>query len=492
MSEPRYDEDNVTLGYLKKVVDTTKEIIATDIQKEYANVSKHYATKPQPPYYKGDTWIDGKTIYTCINDRLIGTYVDSDWVTESGAKEEAQSKNKIFLTQPSNYNAGDMWILQTDNDHKSGKRGEMLISIVGRKEYNEDDWINMLGYGTIISINELAQDLNKAIEKVSLTEETVADGIIVVFYKNTIPQTSHVGDLWYVTDNIDVYIKGKVYQYNGENWQELNDIEVTKVLEDANEARLVADEKIQSFYSESEPIEDIGVGDLWVDTANSNKLYRYNGTSWVEVYKTKVVATQEEVDSITKRTAKIETDQGKIQQEVTELTTTVEEVEQDLSAKIELRANEVSTNVSSSVTASIMTALNNGYLTAEQVESLVNGNTEDIAIIKEQLKQTITSSQMQIEITKAIEGGVGYLKNTLFTIDENGMAIATNQDEFNALYNNKGMYLYSFDQMIAQFDVNGATVNNLKVRGSIETKNLKIMDVTVDGVSHAHIHWIGG
>ena len=486
MSEPKYDEDNVNLGYLKKVL-TEKE---NKEKNEY--VSKHYTSKPQPPYYKGDTWIDGKTIYTCINDRLMGTYIETDWVTESGAKQEAQSKNKVFLIQPSHYSAGDMWILQTDNDHKSGKKGEILISIAGRKEYDENDWINMLGYGTIISINELAQDLNKAIEKVSLTEESIVDGTIVIFYKNTIPQNSNVGDLWYVTDDIDSYIKGKVYSYDGENWQVLDDIEVIKVLEDANEARLVEDEKIQSFYSEFEPVEDIGVGDLWVDTANGNKLYRYNGTLWVEVYKTKVVATQEELDSITKRTAKIETDQGKIQQEVKELTTTVEEVEEELSATIETRANEVTTNVSTSVTSTIMTLLNNGYLTAEQVNALVNGNTEDIAVIKEQLKQTITSSQMQIEITKAIEGGVSSLKNTLFTIDENGMVIATNQDEFNALYNNKGMYLYSYDQMIAKYDVSGATVKNLKVEGEIETNNLRIMDVTVDGVSHTHIHWIGG
>lgn len=131
-------------------------------------------------------------------------------------------------------------------------------------------------------------------------------------------------------------------------------------------------------------------------------------------------------------------------------------------------------------------------MTAEQVNALVNGNAEDIAVVKEQLKQTITSSQMQIEITKALEGGVSYLKNTLFTIDDKGMAIATNQDEFNALYNNKGMYLYSFEQLIAKFDVNGATLNNLKILGEVETENLRMMNVSVSGVAHTHIHWIGG
>lgn len=171
---------------------------------------------------------------------------------------------------------------------------------------------------------------------------------------------------------------------------------------------------------------------------------------------------------------------------------TLENEIQETNAQINIKTNEVKTEVSESVTTSIMTALNNGYLTAEQVNALVEGNENEIATIKQQLTQTITDSQMQIAITTALEGGISYLKNTLFTINEQGMWIATNQDEFNALYNNKGMYLYSYDQMIAKFDVNGATLNNLKVEGEIETENLRIMNVVDNNEKRTHIHWIGG
>lgn len=172
---------------------------------------------------------------------------------------------------------------------------------------------------------------------------------------------------------------------------------------------------------------------------------------------------------------------------------TFDKVTTDMNAEFNIRANEIETSVKESTTSSILTLLNNGYLTAEQVNALVNGNAEDIVTIKEQLKQTVTSSQMQIEITKAIDGGVSYLKNTLFTIDENGMAIATNQDEFNALYNNKGMYLYSYEEMIAKFDVNGATITgNLTLEGEFITQNLRMINTTVENVKHTHIHWIGG
>lgn len=923
--EPKYDEDVVNLGYLKKIVADPEG----NLENIYENVSKHYASKPQPPYHKGDTWIDGNIIYTCINDREIGIYQDSDWTTESGAREEAERKNKVFLRQPSNYSVGDMWILQSDEDHKAGKKGEILISTAGRKEYDEGDWINMLGYGTIRSINEVANNINDALQRLNIEKE---EGIITIFYCNTIPENPILDDLWYVTETINDYTKGNVYKYNGENWEIIADNLIMVAFEEANQDRLISDGKIQSFYTSTEPLENIGVGDIWTNTSNK-RLYRYNGTNWVAVYDTNINEIRRSVETVTERTVKIETDLGKITQEVKEVETTVEtvkttaedaktqvietkervgtleidvdnitqsvssvettlqdveeqtnlnideianlgstetvegqtievnasnnpaklqvygnteqadtptsaipknirncgdninrfneddvhmntgatltgnadnvvatsgstttvyavikvnpnkrvylkghnesavaqfyvgclknqtteagktsgswiagngyidttadtqylgivirqsgsptmtlEVLKNLKIKIEegsvatpytpydcgsidikvknedntqnkiiqfpftegqvlhkgdylaedgihqskgtlvldgtenwvksssregnyyvrwenltnkgktfskficnyaecvdnineyvvgkafsdgslnlwfdngsmintvdlwksylaeqyangtpvtieyelaekvlipytpeqqkvldsietfkginhiycideitpekmiltyypntpyndtlvnkdtfdkvttemnaefnIKANEIETSVKEQTTASILTLLNNNYLSAEQVNALVEGNTEDIATVKEQLTQTVTSSQMQIEITKAIEGGVSYLKNTLFTIDENGMAIATSEDEFNALYNNKGMYLYSYEEMIAKFDVDGTTIEgNLILEGEFITPNLRMMNAEVDGVPHTHIHWIGG
>ena len=323
MTEPKYDEDAVNLGYLKKVIFDTEE----NIEDTYKNVSRHYASKPNTPYYKGDTWIDGNIVYTCINSREIGLYTDSDWTTESGAKQEAESKNKTYLTQPSNYSAGDMWILQSDNDHKAGKKGEILISSAGRKEYNENDWTNMLGYGTIKSINEVSNNLNNAINRIGNVEEAIQDGIIITFYQSSIPEAKHVGDLWYVTDELEGYIKGKIYRYDGTSWVVLNDPAIQEAFDEANEARLVADGKIQSFYSNTEPTENMGVGDLWIDLANNNQLYRYNGTNWVAVYDTRINDLVTSVDSVTERVTTIETDLGEIDLKVQENTTTITTIE---------------------------------------------------------------------------------------------------------------------------------------------------------------------
>lgn len=329
-NEPKYDEDVVNLGYLNRVIDNTEE----NINREYENVSRHYGSQPTPPYYKGDTWVDGNIVYTCINTRKIGTYQNSDWTTESGATELATKKNQVFLRQPSNYNAGDMWILQNDNDHKAGVKGEILISIAGRKEYDPNDWINMLGYGTIRSINEVAGNLNGAIDRIGVVEAAIADGVIITFYQSTIPEGVHIGDLWYVTGKVENYIEGKLYRYDGENWCLLDDPDIQKAFDEANEARLVADGKIQSFYSKETPTKNLGVGDLWIDLANDNKLYRYNGTNWIAVYDTRIDELEETTTETTERVTSIESDLGKIDLKVSENTKTITTVSSKLKEKV--------------------------------------------------------------------------------------------------------------------------------------------------------------
>ena len=76
MGEPKYDEDSVNLGYLNKRLSSAEEKISS----QYENVSRNYGSKPNPPYYEGDTWIDGKIVYTCINTRTIGLYNDEEFV----------------------------------------------------------------------------------------------------------------------------------------------------------------------------------------------------------------------------------------------------------------------------------------------------------------------------------------------------------------------------------------------------------------------------
>ena len=84
-----------------------------------------------------------------------------------------------------------MWILQSDTDHRAGKKGEILVSIAGRSEYEENDWIAQLGYGTIRSINEVANNLNDALNRLKIQKE---EGIVTIFYLDTIPENPILND----------------------------------------------------------------------------------------------------------------------------------------------------------------------------------------------------------------------------------------------------------------------------------------------------------
>lgn len=56
-----------------------------------------------------------------------------------------------------------------------------------------------------------------------------------------------------------------------------------QALSDAAAAQATADGKIVTYYQTGEPSSGMSDGDLWFDTDDGNKTYRYNGASWVEI-----------------------------------------------------------------------------------------------------------------------------------------------------------------------------------------------------------------
>lgn len=69
-------------------------------------------------------------------------------------------------------------------------------------------------------------------------------------------------------------------------WQEA---QINQALQDAAEAiadaataQWTADGKVTTFYADNAPTAE-WVGDLWIDTNDGNKLYRWSGSSWIEV-----------------------------------------------------------------------------------------------------------------------------------------------------------------------------------------------------------------
>jgi hypothetical protein len=100
--------------------------------------------------------------------------------------------------------------------------------------------------------------------------QAAADGKNSTYYQDAEPTggTYLVGDMWVDTDD-----DNKLYTWDGTDWV---------LTQDSATAQATADGKTKTYTQDDQPTGGAyNIGDLWIDTNDGNKLYRYNGTSWV-------------------------------------------------------------------------------------------------------------------------------------------------------------------------------------------------------------------
>lgn len=83
------------------------------------------------------------------------------------------------------------------------------------------------------------------------------------------------GDIWFDTDD-----SNKQWQRVSGAWVSVRDAGISQALVDAANAQSTADGKIVTFYQTTAPTAG-AVGDLWFDTDDSKKCYRWSGSAWV-------------------------------------------------------------------------------------------------------------------------------------------------------------------------------------------------------------------
>jgi len=103
--------------------------------------------------------------------------------------------------------------------------------------------------------------------------------------------TPYYGDIWIDTDGADPLDTTCIYRYQDASggytsgamsWVNAPNNAVGKTYLDAANAQAAADGKITTYYQTSAP-SGASEGDLWVDTDDDNKVYRWNGSSWDSV-----------------------------------------------------------------------------------------------------------------------------------------------------------------------------------------------------------------
>ena len=128
-------------------------------------------------------------------------------------------------------------------------------------------------YPVIFSIKEFASKLSNKASNLSARLKAK----ITTYYQTSTPTASAKGDLWIDTDD-----GNKLYRWNGSTWANVQDTAIQTALSNASNAQTTADGKIMTYAQTNAPTGNLDVGDLWIDTNDSNKMYRWSGTTWVQ------------------------------------------------------------------------------------------------------------------------------------------------------------------------------------------------------------------
>lgn len=124
--------------------------------------------------------------------------------------------------------------------------------------------------------------------------KNTADGKITTFYaaSTATPTAMTTGDLWIKTDD-----GNSLWRWNGTAWVSVDNADIQSALTAAGTAQATADSKVITFAQASTPTAT-DIGDIWIDTDDSNRMYRWNGTAWVDVHDPKIAEANEKIDNL--------------------------------------------------------------------------------------------------------------------------------------------------------------------------------------------------
>ena len=223
----------------------------------------------------GDLWIDtndGNKLYrwsgaawTEVQDDDIAQAI-SDAAT---AQTTADGKIVTFYQDgiPTATDVGDLWVDTND------KNKLYRAAAIGADEITPGEW-------EVARDTDVAQAITDA-----ATAQATADGKIVTFYQAGIPTSLDIGDLWVDTDDGNKLYRAESIgadEITGGEWVEIQDTDIAQAISDAGDAQSTADGKIVTFYADEPPTAE-GTGDIWIDTNDYNKPYRWSGGAWVSI-----------------------------------------------------------------------------------------------------------------------------------------------------------------------------------------------------------------
>jgi len=215
------------------------------------------------------TWRFGVKAVTSVGNTSSGT-ATVDVTVAASASGGSGITTFYQAAPPTADGVGDIWY-ETDDDNEPHR-------------WNGSSWVSVRdgSIAAALSSAESYADATAAAEAAAALSsaesytDAAVDGKVTTFYQSTQPTADGTGDLWIDTTS------DRLYRWSGSLWVAIQDEDIAQAISDAATAQNTADGKIVSFYQSTQPTAD-GTGDLWIDTNDGNRLYRWSGFSWVSV-----------------------------------------------------------------------------------------------------------------------------------------------------------------------------------------------------------------
>jgi len=246
--------DNSDAPTLSAMFNSTQEW--SDVQNKPTALMQifYQSSAPSSGMSTGDFWIDSddNKLYRYngswaeVQDDGIATAITNAATAQSTA--DGKVTTFIQTSAPTAEGAGDLWI-DSDDGYKMYR-------------WSGSAWVDVRDTGIAQAISDAAG------------AQATADGKVVTFVQTSAPTAEGAGDLW--LDSDDGY---KLYRWSGSAWVDIQDTAITTAINNAATAQATADGKIVTFYQASAPTAE-GAGDIWIDTDDDNKPYRWSGSAW--------------------------------------------------------------------------------------------------------------------------------------------------------------------------------------------------------------------
>lgn len=448
---PKYDNDYVTLGYLKerlKSGDTIDQIIQS--------LPKSYGSPPTTPYYEGSTLFYSNRLYRCKASRLQGAFNWDDW--EAIISEDSSLNDFIENTY-----SVDKIQIQEQLDEKiqtyyQDTDPNIWTTDIEKAKHVGDYWYNTTN-NTQWRFSRITTNPITYVWKQVNVPNAVFD---LIDKKKSIytskPSSYKKDDMWIIEDEIlddDLPVGTEENPIIKGDW-----VFSTTDSENFDKSHWVKrDEKVDVEYIE-EHYYNKGETDVKFEEVERNtdsKITKSKDEIVLNVseqYTTK----EEHTTAINDFNTQIGT--------VTETITTQGETISQLSVE----NGEVSAKV-----GSLESITNNNYIETNEKFANLNTTMNEVSIqIAEQQKSYENINGQLVELD-------GSLNDMKYNFSTEGLRIGNSTDSDNALFDNTGVKVYNYETLNAIFNHKGSGIDKLIVTTSAQIGYLKIVKGTKNG-----------